>query len=128
MYDYQPSEVRKHPQTKAPQFEIQETDNDSIFDRGYDSFQPDTYGQLRYVTKANTRIRKKNENEEEEKVRNSQGKNPDSDGSNSPFHKARKPPSMGTINIPLNEMINDIANKRGMSRLDELRNRDMHGT
>jgi len=46
----------------------------------------------------------------------------DSDGSNSPFtkHKGYQR-EHSEMNVPLNQMISDIANKRGMDKHDEMR-------
>lgn len=33
---------------------------------------------------------------------------------------------MNEINVPLGEMINDIRNKRGMSKIEEIKHRDFY--
>ena len=46
-FDYQSKHPRKNPDLSVPKFEVQETENDSIFERDYDSFKPEDFKQYK---------------------------------------------------------------------------------
>lgn len=48
LYNYEQENPRNDNELAVPKFEIQETENDSIFERGYDSYQPEDFNAYKY--------------------------------------------------------------------------------
>lgn len=129
--------MRQDPDVQVPSFKIRKTDNESIFERGYDNLKDEDFTNFSKAEAVNIleKIGADSSNDEDLRKPDERNKNTelankhDSDGSNSPFNRSKHVSRNDgmEINVPLTEMLNDIANKRGISKLDEIKPRDMHG-